>query len=625
MCKLSRKALSHLSKRYRAVLRRCRLRALALACACALTALPPLPAGANSGGTETIIAGTPAYIGSTTGSGGHVIIDSGFDGSVYGGYTDAQNVNADNNTVIMTGGTVTGDVIGGYASDGDATNSTVIISGGTVLGRVIGGNTNPNGGNIYNVTVILSGSPDLSRCQIWAGYQGDGSTFQDELPRLVLQTTGLTVREISAFYQCIFQLPASFRVDQPALTVTEACTMLSNSTFSLAMRGMSGAGRALAAGDRVAILYNGNGNNNVIDWTIATPTVENVQRGVSVTHDFVIQADVTGIYAQVTDTRVNPQTKALSEGHVSGTALALQGADLAAGKGIDAAEQAVRASPVGGGRGVAAFGALSGGWSRYNTGSHIDVSGFSLLTGLAWGADSVSGQFTTGLFFEYGSAASTTYNSFSNAASVTGDGSTWYMGGGLLARMDFTDCGPGHIYAEASARAGGLHNDYRNDDLRDGDGRRAEFDTTTPYVSLHAGLGYVWNLTDALSLDLHAKYFWTWQDGADTDLSTGETLHFDAVNSYRLRLGGRLTYAVNEHVSPYVGAAWEHEFDGTARATSLGHSLAAPSLTGDTGIGELGLSWTPSAATPLTIDLSVQGYTGIRQGYTGSLMAKWEF
>ena len=97
------------------------------------------------------------------------------------------------------------------------------------------------------------------------------------------------------------------------------------------------------------------------------------------------------------------------------------------------------------------------------------------------------------------------------------------------------------------------------------------------------------------------------------------------MNSYRLRLGGRLTYAVNEHISPYVGAAWEHEFDGTARATSLGYALDAPSLKGDTGIGELGLSWTPSADTPLTIDLSVQGYTGIRQGYTGSLMAKWEF
>ena len=399
---------------------------------------------------------------------------------------------------------------------------------------------------------------------------------------------------------------------------------MSNGTFSLAMRGMSGAGRALAVGDRVAILYNGN-RIDTTNLNITTPTVENVQRGVSMTHDLVIQTDATGIYAQVTDTRFNPQTKALSEGHVSGVALTLQGADLAAGKGMDAAEQAARTARADGGRGLAAFGALSGGWSRYNTGSHIDVSGFSLLTGLAWGADSVLGQFTAGIFFEYGSASTGTYNSFSNAASVTGDGSTWYMGAGLLARMDFTDCGPGHIYAEASGRAGALNNSYRNDDLRDADGRRAEFDTSTPYISLHAGLGYIWNLTDALSLDLHAKYFWTWQDGADTDLSTGEALHFDAVNSHRLRLGGRLTWAVNEHVSPYVGAAWEHEFDGTARATSLGHSLAAPSLTGDTGIGELGLSWTPSAATPLTIDLSVQGYTGIRQGYTGSLMAKWEF
>ena len=283
---------------------------------------------------------------------------------------------------------------------------------------------------------------------------------------------------------------------------------------------------------------------------------------------------------------------------MSGTALALQGADLAAGKGMEAAGQAVRASLAEGGKGVAAFGALSGGWSRYNTGSHIDVSGFSLLTGLAWGADSVLGQFTSSLFFEFGSATTGTYNSFSNAASVSGDGSTWYMGAGLLARMDFNDCGPGHFYAEASGRAGGLHNEYRNDDLRDGDGRRADFDTTTPYVSLHAGLGYIWNLTDALSLDLHAKYFWTWQDSADTDLSTGEALHFDAVNSHRLRLGGRLTWAVNEHISPYVGAAWEHEFDGTARATTLGYTLDAPSLKGDTSIGELGLSWTPSATTP---------------------------
>lgn len=69
MLKQSRHALTCLAKRYRAVLRRCGLRALVLACA--LTALPPLPAGANSGGeVGTGHWGYPAYIGSTTGSGG---------------------------------------------------------------------------------------------------------------------------------------------------------------------------------------------------------------------------------------------------------------------------------------------------------------------------------------------------------------------------------------------------------------------------------------------------------------------------------------------------------------------------------------------------------------------------
>ena len=623
MLKQNRNALTNLTNRYRAVLRRCRLRALALACA--LTVLPPLPAGANSGGEEgTDEWDLPAYIGSTTGSGGHVIIDSGFEGFVYGGYTTAPGTDATGNTVRLTNGTVTKDVYGGYTADGGATNNTVIISGGTV-GDVRGG----NGGNgiATGNRVILSGAPTLTGLISGGENLSTGDVVSGNL--LELRSSGLQAVNIKNFEQYAFHMPADIRPGAVLLTLGEDpyvpsamyVTDLTNFGKSLSpvfrRIDVDGAASPLRVGDKVTLFRNDNG---LTPGTL--PTSVSGTQGVTLAYTYALSNTNNTLDATVTDTRFNPQTKALSEGHVSGTALALQGADLAAGKGMEAAG---RASLAGGGRGVAAFGALSGGWSRYNTGSHIDVSGFSLLTGLAWGADSVLGQFTTGLFFEYGSAASTTYNSFSNAASVTGDGSTWYMGGGLLARMDFTDCGPGHIYAEASGRAGALNNSYRNDDLRDGIGRRAEFDTTTPYVSLHAGLGYIWNLTDALSLDLSAKYFWTWQDSADPRLSTGEALHFDAVNSHRLRLGGRLTWAVNEHVSPYVGAAWEHEFDGTARATSLGYDLDAPSLKGDTGIGELGLSWTPSADTPLTIDLSVQGYTGIRQGYTGSLMAKWEF
>jgi hypothetical protein len=59
-------------------------------------------------------------------------------------------------------------------------------------------------------------------------------------------------------------------------------------------------------------------------------------------------------------------------------------------------------------------------------------------------------------------------------------------------------------------------------------------------------------------------------------------------------------------------------------STLTDRSLSRPDLKGGTGIGELGLSLKPSPSLPLTIDLGVQGYTGTREGVTGSLRLKFE-
>jgi hypothetical protein len=48
-------------------------------------------------------------------------------------------------------------------------------------------------------------------------------------------------------------------------------------------------------------------------------------------------------------------------------------------------------------------------------------------------------------------------------------------------------------------------------------------------------------------------------------------------------------------------------------------------LRGSTGIGELGLTLKPSKNLPLSFDLGVQGYTGKREGMTGSLQINFEF
>ncbi|MDR1397131.1 MAG: autotransporter outer membrane beta-barrel domain-containing protein, partial [Desulfarculales bacterium] len=339
---------------------------------------------------------------------------------------------------------------------------------------------------------------------------------------------------------------------------------------------------------------------------------------------------VTGLLrGTVTTGGATEQAKALSEGFLGGAVLINQGADLIAGQGMASAVKAARAGSGGDAYGLAAFATVSGGSLRYNSGSHVDMSSLSLLAGLAKGVELKAGLLTLGAFFEYGNGSYDTYNSFSNAAAVHGEGDIHHTGGGILGRLDFMPSqildGSGNFYAEASARAGGVSNQYSSNDLQAPAGGRAEYDSSSAYYGLHLGLGYVWNLTEAASLDFYGKYFWTRQEGDSVTLSTGDPVTFKDVDSQRLRLGGRFAYAVNEYVSPYIGAAYEHEFDGRARATTNGFAIDAPSLQGSSGVGELGLSLKPSQTLPLSFDLGVQGYVGKREGVTGSLQVKVEF
>ena len=128
------------------------------------------------------------------------------------------------------------------------------------------------------------------------------------------------------------------------------------------------------------------------------------------------------------------------------------------------------------------------------------------------------------------------------------------------------------------------------------------------------------------TLDLYGKYFWTHQQSASVTLSTGDPVKFKDADSHRIRLGGRFAYVVNDYVSPYIGAAWEYELDGKQRATTYDrYDLNRPSLSGSTGIGELGLTLKPAKELPLSFDLGVQGYVGKREGVTGALQIRYEF
>jgi outer membrane autotransporter protein len=570
--------------------------------------------------------------GSATATGNSVHISGGaVDDYVYGGRaaSNSGSATATGNTVNISGGTVGYDVYGGLAQSNTgsatATGNSVNISGGTVGGDVVGGVAYSNSGSATATgnTVTLSGAPTFSGSSPellggnGSGPGGSVDTFTGNTLNVWNYSGTNTFNTIANFEYFNFVLPNTVQDGFTYLTATFTLYLGNgtgtNSQVSVGIVG--GKNPALQDGDRVTLLA----GTSTTTGTIPNATIDGKQ-GALLDYRFTVGMDGNNVVATVNgNPTVNPQAKALSEGFLSGVALINQGADLAADKGIG---MAVRNAQT---PGLQAFGAFGGGWSRYNTGSHVDVSGFSLLTGLSYGLDTAPGRLTLGAFFEYGQGDYDSHNSFSNAASVKGGGDTDYLGGGILGRFDFSDTGPGHFYTEITGRVGRVESDFSSSDLRDSMGRRAEYDTESLYYGLHLGAGYVWKITEAASLDLYGKYFWTRQEGDSVTLSTGDHVRFDDVDSHRLRFGGRFAYAVNEYVSPYIGAAWEHEFDGKAKATTYGYSIDAPDLTGDTGMGELGLTVRPAAGGPFSFDLGVQGYTGKREGVTGSLQVKLEF
>lgn len=565
-----------------------------------------------NGGTARYVYGGFAYVGSTTGTG---------------------TATASNNIVNLSAGSIN-NIVGGYATADflggthAASGNTINISGGSVSNVYAGYVSAPNGtGQATNNTVTISGSPNLAGTTLYGGYLlagTGGEAFSGNT--LNVKTSGLTVGNLYNFQNLNFYLPSTLSAGDTVLTVTGTANLTGSAGRSSTVNvGIDGNSSPLKMGDSITLI---NAGTLVTNSGLNSTASGKGMQGVTLLYNFDITTDNNKLLATVSTSSgptVNEQTKALSEGFVSGVGMVTQGADVAASQGMNAAVSAAKAGPAGGGSAPAGFGALSGGSVRYNTGSHVDMHSVSLLAGFAWGANTAIGRLTFGPFFEYGNGSYSTYNSFSNAASVEGDGNSRYLGGGILGRMDFAQTGPGHIYIEASGRAGGLHNKYESSDLRDASGRSAEYDSSSTYYGLHLGTGYIWNITDNVTLDLYGKYFWTHQNGDSVTLSTGDPIDFKDVDSNRLRLGSRLSYTVNEYISPYVGAAYEREFDGKARASTNGYDMKAPSMRGDTGTGELGLVYTPCASLPLSFDLGVQGYVGKREGLTGSLQAKYEF
>ena len=131
--------------------------------------------------------------------------------------------------------------------------------------------------------------------------------------------------------------------------------------------------------------------------------------------------------------------------------------------------------------------------------------------------------------------------------------------------------------------------------MRSQAGVAASYSLSSNYHGAHAGLGYVFKLSESANLDLYGRYFWTRQEGGTAALSTGEAVRFEDADSSRGKAGARVSARLGDAVSVFTGAAWERKMDGEARAFINDLPIEAPSSKGDTAVGKLGFSIKPGS------------------------------
>lgn len=305
--------------------------------------------------------------------------------------------------------------------------------------------------------------------------------------------------------------------------------------------------------------------------------------------------------------KVSESSKTLAEAQLGSVAFVTQGAEFVADEGM----RSIRAAAKEGS--FTAFGAMAGGYNRYETGSHVDVEGFSLAVGTAGRINNL----TLAGFVEAGWASSE-----SHVASTEADADHDYYGVGAAMRYDFQS----PFYLDGAVRLGQISTEF---DGSYGTGT-AKYDADGLYATAHIGAGYVFDLTPDVKLDAYCRYLLSYVEGDDVTLESDakERFSMDDTTTHAVRLGARLEGAF-QTFDWYAGLAYEHVFDGKAEGelkfAGATAALDAPSLKGDSAIVDLGFTMKPEANGPWTIGVGLKGYAGDRRGGTGSVNVLYTF
>lgn len=517
-------------------------------------------------------------------------------GTIYGANGKTQ---ASYNTVTINDGTISSDIYGGY-SKAQASGNTVALNNGTIAGNIYGGYSTSSDQVTDNVVIINPGNDlNISDAALYGSNAShDQNSSGSQLGNtLDVYQKSITAKNVSNFSNINFYLPDSIQNGDTVLTLTGSTgTDVSNSNIYAYVPGSA----KLTPGEKIVLLTNASG------VTSANAKYSySLTQGVSLTYDVYMGPEGSdSIVLDLIGATVNPKTKSLVETRTASIGFLNSGMDM-----VDDVIPTIDKGTY------VPFFIAKGDDMRYNTGSYVKTHGSHEMLGAARKITEKDGAAYLAPFIEAGWGW---YDS--HVDGIRADGDISYYGLGFLARRSYNN----GFYYEGSLHYGKTESSYNSNNLS---GVSNEYyDMKTPYYSINFEIGKTKQLNANSAFDIYGEYFYTRENGDSAVLSSGETYDFDSIASNRVRIGTRYTRQYGSEHELYAGAAYEYEFSGSANASYEGYAIPDSSLKGSSGMLELGYKiFTPTANVkrPVSIDLSLIGWFGKKEGIMPKVTARW--
>ena len=627
---------------------------------------------------DSVIGG---YIGSQTGNenidkanGNAVYLRDGVNvtGHVHGGLIHGFSKNAeinDNLVVIQDNVLVSGSVYGGTISKNDKSsteNKTRTISnnevrllldkGATIQGEVFAAySDNYGANNITDNTVTVIGNnsgttqTNLQDAFLY-GSNKDMLTYDDDtfsgntlkisgftgqarnignFENIDLDLNGLTLSENTPILTLTGEALTADQITGDELTSTEQKssrqTNLNDSHITLHSSGSATAKTDAPLVDRYEVIKN---TNTESDGGLTAKGATYGNDKITVRRSGAIQAlytvewddkDSIDLVKQAGTEQTVPGTETVNEGRLATAGFLNTAGDFVLDRKLQCSLREDGSIPE-----TCFYGAVSGGdlhhdlngdkaWA-HTTGTHWFIGLRSKLNEKEDTEKDINGA----LYVEAGWGNVDTHNRWAR-----GDGDIHYYGIGVIGERKQKEGDWKGAYLQAHARIGRAFTDY-NSHLKDGSGERLDYDKNSTYYGAGLEIGREWQYHPEYMLDSYLKYRWLHLNGYHAEIN-GADYRLDDIDSHRTRLGTRLNYTAEKTRMPYIGLAWEHEFDGNARGRVFEYSLKDTTMKGDSGVLELGVKFVPSEKSRWNYDFTVEGYVGQREGVMGNFVVNYLF